>query len=98
MVSGDLRAYMSPVISINISAEAFEAISRTMPFGSVSYEAAPDANGQVKIWLEPHILAKLRAIRWPKQSYSDVNLRLAAEAGYTSHCFLIYLVITDDHP
>jgi hypothetical protein len=31
-------------------------------------------------WLEPHIVDKLRYLRGPGESYSDVILRLASEA------------------
>jgi hypothetical protein len=30
-------------------------------------------------WLEPHVVNKLRHLRGPKESYSDVILRLAKE-------------------
>jgi hypothetical protein len=32
--------------------------------------------GEREIWLEPHIVDKLRALRGPGESYSDVILRL----------------------
>jgi predicted CopG family antitoxin len=31
----------------------------------------------VRIWLDPGVLAKLKALRGPGESYSDVILRLA---------------------
>jgi hypothetical protein len=34
-------------------------------------------DGSVHIWLDPGILAKLKALRGPRESYSDVILRLA---------------------
>ena len=37
---------------IAISIEAFEAITRTPPLGSVAYEAEPDERGERLIWLE----------------------------------------------
>jgi hypothetical protein len=45
------------VIRIAISQAAFEAIARTLPFGSVSFENKIDANGERLIWLEPNALA-----------------------------------------
>jgi hypothetical protein len=42
----------------------------------VAHERDPDANGERQIWLEPRILNKLRYLRGPGESYSDVILRL----------------------
>jgi hypothetical protein len=64
------------MIRITISAAAFEAISATMPLGSVGYEPEPDAKGERWIWLEPRFVDRLRAMRGPGESYSDVILRL----------------------
>jgi hypothetical protein len=55
------------VIRIAITEAAFEAIATTLPLGSVGFERHP----------EPHVLAKLRALRRPGESYSDAIL----EAG-----------------
>jgi hypothetical protein len=52
-------------------------MAATMPLGSVAYEREPDANGERWIWLEPQILAKLKALRGPGEFYSDVIVRLA---------------------
>lgn len=41
------------MIRIAISVEAFAAIARTMPLGSVGVEPEVDATGQRLIWLEP---------------------------------------------
>jgi hypothetical protein len=46
------------VIRIAISQAAFEAIARTLPFGSVSFENKTNEQGQRLIWLEP---------RWTQQ-------------------------------
>jgi hypothetical protein len=56
--------------------EAFEAIARTMPLGTVAYEAE---GGERHIWLDPLMLNRLRALRGPGESYSDVILRVAAD-------------------
>ena len=68
------------MIRIAISTEAFEAIASTMPFGSVGYEAETDASGEQFIWLPAAVVAKLKALRGPGESYSDVILRLAANS------------------
>jgi len=69
------------VIRIAITAEAFDAIAATLPLGSVGYERQADDKGQRFVWLEPHILAKLKHLRGPGESYSDLILRLAAETS-----------------
>jgi hypothetical protein len=40
------------MIRIAISAEAFEAIARTLPLGSVGYENEANEKGERLIWLE----------------------------------------------
>jgi hypothetical protein len=67
------------VIRIAISQAAFEAIARTLPFGSVSFENKIDEQGERLIWLEPSVVDRLRALRGPGESYSEVILRVAAE-------------------
>ena len=69
------------MIRISITAAAFDAIAATLPFGSVAYEPKVNDQGEREIWLEPHILNKLRTMRGPGESYSDVILRLADQSG-----------------
>ena len=64
------------MIRIAVTAAAFEAISGTLPLGSVGFEREPDANGERLIWLAPNLLNRLRALRGPGESYSDVILKL----------------------
>ena len=66
------------MIRTAITAEAFAAIETTMPLGSVGYEHQPDANGERHIWLEPHVIAKLKYLRGPGKSFSDVIIKLGA--------------------
>jgi hypothetical protein len=70
-----------PVIRITITQEAFEAIAAAMPLGTVSYEADHTGKAEVHIWLEPHVLNKLRILRGPGEEYSDVIVKLAAEGA-----------------
>ena len=65
------------MIRITVTAAAFEAIVATLPFGSSGFEREPDANGQRHIWLERKFVDRLKAMRGPRDSYSDVILRLA---------------------
>ena len=64
------------MIRIAISQAAFEAIAVTLSLGSVGYENATDEHGQRLIWLDHAVVARLRAVRGPGESYSDVILRL----------------------
>jgi hypothetical protein len=69
------------MIKIAISVEAFEAIARTLPLGSVGYENKTDEQGQRLIWLDHAVVARLRALRGPGESFSDVILRIAGRDG-----------------
>jgi hypothetical protein len=40
-------------------------------------EGNRDAGGDLHIWLDPRVLDRLKALRGPGESYSDVILRLA---------------------
>jgi hypothetical protein len=66
------------MIRIAITQAAFDAIAATMPLGSVGYEARRADDGSYFIWLAPNVLDKLRALRGPGESYSDVIMRVAA--------------------
>jgi hypothetical protein len=64
------------VIRIAISAEAFEAIARTLPLGSVGYEAEANERGERLIWLHAAMADRLSAIRGQGEGYSEATLRL----------------------
>ena len=66
------------MVRIAISQAAFEAIAKTLPLGSVGYENATNEKGERLIWLEPSMVDRLRAVRGPGESWSDV-IRLAGE-------------------
>jgi hypothetical protein len=53
------------VLRIAISQTAFEAIARTLPLGSVSFENATNEKGERLIWLAPNAGDRLRALRGP---------------------------------
>jgi hypothetical protein len=67
------------MVRIAISQAAFEAIAKTLPLGSVGYENKVSEKGERLIWLDRAVVDRLRAMRGPGESYSDVILRLAAE-------------------
>jgi hypothetical protein len=71
------------MIRIAIGQAAFDAIARTMPFGSLSYEAEANANGERQIWLAVDVVNRLMALRGPGESYSDVIIRLAASGEHS---------------
>ena len=64
------------MIRPSITAAAFDAISATLPLGSVGFEREASATGEVLIWLERAAADRLLALRRPGESYSDVILRL----------------------
>ena len=64
------------MIRIAITVEAFEAIAQTLPLGSVGYENETNERGEKLIWLDRAVVDRLRFLRGPGESYSDVILRL----------------------
>jgi hypothetical protein len=66
------------MIRIAITAEAFEAIERTLALGSVACEPQPNENGERVIWIEQRWLDKLSSIQRSGESYSEAIIRLAA--------------------
>ena len=65
------------MIRIAISQAAFEAIAQTLPLGNVGYENEVNERGERLIWLEPHVVNRLRAMRGPGESYSDVIITIS---------------------
>jgi hypothetical protein len=66
------------MVTISITAEACAAIRSTLPKG-VRARSRLDEGGGFKITLDRHTLDRLKALRGPGESFSDVILRLAAE-------------------
>ena len=64
------------MIRIAITVEAFEAIARSLPLGNVSFENKTDEQGQRLIWLDRAMVDRLRAMRGPGESFSDVIIKL----------------------
>jgi hypothetical protein len=67
---------------ITMTAAAFEAIAASMPLSSVGVFPEPGAEGERHIWLEPRLVDRLRAMRGPGETYSDVILRLPKGRRY----------------
>ena len=70
------------MIKIAISQAAFEAIAATLPLGSVNYENKTNERGERYVWLAPAVIDRLRAMRGPDESYSDVIPRHSADSGH----------------
>ena len=69
------RPEFAPLISISITAEAYAAIKATLPETADSWPA--HHSERVRIWPDRPFVDRLRAMRGPGESYSDVILRLA---------------------
>jgi hypothetical protein len=54
-------------------------LPRQLEGGSVNFESGVDDNGERYIWLPRAVVDRLRALRGPGESFSDVILRLAAD-------------------
>jgi hypothetical protein len=65
------------MIRIAITAEAYEAIARTLALGTVASEPQPNENGERLIWLQERQLDKLNSIRRSGESCSKAIIRLA---------------------
>ena len=64
------------MIRITITPAAYDAIAATLP-SSVGLETQRASNGDYYVWLDPRYVDRLKALRGPGESYSDVILRLA---------------------
>ena len=69
------------MIRIAISQAAFEAIASTLALGSVNFENATNERGERYVWLAPNVIDRLRAMRGPGESFSDVIVRLVEAEG-----------------
>jgi hypothetical protein len=67
--------------AISITAEAYVAINATLAMMDAAASSGPDGLGGVRIWFEHKFVDRLRALRSPGESYSDVILRVAKEGG-----------------
>ena len=65
-------------------AEAFEAISRTLPQGSVTYKPQRTAQGGYFIWLDRATVNKLERLRGRGEDISDVSCGCLASMRPTS--------------
>ena len=73
---------LSRMIGITISGKAYAAIAMTLPAGSGERETTP--NSEYLVWLPRAVVEKLRALREPGETFSDVILRLAARGSYAA--------------
>jgi hypothetical protein len=71
------------MVRIAISQAAFDAIAATMALGSVGYENKTDEHGNRLVLLDRAIVDRLRSLRGPGESYSDVIIRVARGWAYS---------------
>jgi hypothetical protein len=64
------------LIRLTITPAAYAVIVATLP-ASVGFEPQRAPNGHYFVWLEPRYVDRLKALRSPGESYSDVIVRLA---------------------
>jgi hypothetical protein len=76
-----LQSGDAPMVRIAISQAAFDAIAATMALGSVGYENKTDEHGNRLVLLDRAIVDRLRSLRGPGESYSDVIIRVARGVG-----------------
>jgi hypothetical protein len=67
------------MVRIAISQAAFDAIAKTLALGDVGFENKVNEKGERLIWLDRAVVNRLREMRGPGESYTDVILRIAAE-------------------
>ena len=72
------------MIRIAITAAAFNVVAKTLPLGSVAYEAETTSDGGRFIWIDRRARGQLDALRGPGGSYSDVILRLVELEQHSS--------------
>ena len=63
------------MVRIAITQAAFDAIAKTLPFGSVGYENKVNEKGERLIWLEPNAVDRLRSLRGPRSWLSPGSSR-----------------------
>jgi hypothetical protein len=66
------------MVGIAITQAAFDAISTTLPLGNLGFENKTDEEGQRLIWLDRSVVDRLRSLRGPGESYSDLIVALSA--------------------
>ena len=69
------------MIRIAITEAVFEAIAAPLPLVSVGYENATKEKGERYVWLERGVVDRLRSLRGPGESYSDVPADRGSEIG-----------------
>ena len=64
------------MIAIAVTPAAYEAI-KAARLGTADATPRPGPDGLIRIWLDPKFVYRLRQMRGPGESYSDVILRVA---------------------
>jgi hypothetical protein len=78
-----LARYGRAMIGVTVSGRAYAAMAGLLPAGStVAHELAPD--GEYLLWLPRDTVNRLRALRAPEETFSDVILRLAQRGSFAA--------------
>jgi hypothetical protein len=72
---------IAAMVTISITPTAFEAIAATLSTGYTA-EGRPDGKGGYLVTLDRHVIERLAAMRRPRESYSDVMLRLVETTAF----------------
>jgi hypothetical protein len=69
------------MIKIAITRAAFNALAASLPLGSMNFENEVSENDEIHVWRARSVVDRLKAMRGPGESYSDVILRLVELEG-----------------
>ena len=72
------------MIRIAISPVAFDAITSTLPVGTVGFEAEPNAEGERLIWLDAVFVERLGAMRQPGDREVAARMKVGKTALYAA--------------
>ena len=67
---------LAATVTISIARTAFEVIAATLPTGYTA-QGRSDGKGGYVVKLDRYVIERFAAMRRPRESYSDVILRLA---------------------
>ena len=70
------------MIGVTISGKAYAAIAVKLPAQSAEREIVPDL--EYRIWWPRPVVIRLRALREPEETFSEVMLRLTDRGAYAA--------------
>ena len=72
------------MIGITISAEAYAAIAAATAHAASAAEPELASDREYRIWLPRAVVERLRALREPGETFSEVILRLTERGSYAA--------------